>query len=153
MPLGLGKRYLELKLANLNTADKAINEKLATATGKVRTQLFAAVTAVENKMRTVRDQIQKAIVDNRAAELALAVEVEKNAVTSAQEGTVAGRGDGLTPEHVRGLAIEVTRVQILPHFPALSKARHERGEGAGTSAYRRTCGSGRADGSGRRLGS
>jgi hypothetical protein len=85
----VAKKHLEAELADLSAADKLIKTKYDTATGKARTQLFAALTSVENKMRTVRERIGKAIKDNRAAELQFAVDQAKDAVASAQAGSAA----------------------------------------------------------------
>ncbi len=83
------KKYLESELGELSGAAKLIRAKYETATGSARTQLFAALTGVENKMRTVRERIGKAIRDDRAAELQFAVDQAKNAVASATEGSAA----------------------------------------------------------------
>lgn len=83
------KRYLEAELADLQTADKLIRTKYEAATGKARTSLFAALTSVENKMRTVRERIGKAIKDNREAELRFAVDQAKEAVAAATVGSSA----------------------------------------------------------------
>jgi hypothetical protein len=83
------KRYLDAELADLQAADRLIKRKYESATGKARTQLFAALTSVENKMRAARKLIAKAIIDGRAAELQFAVDQAKDAVASATEGSAA----------------------------------------------------------------
>ncbi len=83
------KRYLENELADLQVADKAIRAKWQNATGKLRTQLFAALTRVDNQIRTVRKQISNALKKSRLEQLQFAVDQAKLAVLNATEGTAA----------------------------------------------------------------
>jgi hypothetical protein len=85
----VAKKYLEAELVDLHMADKLIKAKYESATGKARTSLFAALTSVENKMRTVRERLGKSIKDGRAAELKFAVDQAKEAVAAATVGSAA----------------------------------------------------------------
>lgn len=83
------KRYLDQELADLTTATKLLKTKYESATGAARTQLFAALTTVRNKITTVRTELKKTITSDRAAELQFAVDQAKDAVASATKGTAA----------------------------------------------------------------
>jgi hypothetical protein len=85
----VAKKYLAAELSDLQMADKLIKAKYESATGKARTSLFAALTSVENKMRTVRERLGKSIKDGRAAELKFAVDQAKEAVAAATVGSDA----------------------------------------------------------------
>jgi hypothetical protein len=117
---GTATRYLDAELADLETATKAIKTKYLTSTGKVRTELFAALTVVENRMRSTRTLLKKSIVDNRAAELQFAVDQAKDAVASAAEGTAAY--DKAIKAEERALKAQIAYLDKQAHNSKLSLA-------------------------------
>lgn len=83
------KRYLDNEVADLTTAANLLKTKYESSTGAARTQLFAALTTVRNKITTVRTELKKTITSDRAAELQFAVDQAKDAVASATVGSAA----------------------------------------------------------------
>jgi hypothetical protein len=84
-------RYLNAELGDLNAAAKLIRTKYESATGKARTELFSALTRVQNTIRSVREKLAKASVSDQGARLKLAVETAKLAVENATVGSAAYR--------------------------------------------------------------
>jgi hypothetical protein len=82
-------RYLRRELGDLATAAKLIREKYEGATGRVRTELFYALTSVLNKIRTVRAQLRDAIYQDKLASTQFALDLAQLAMDNAKEGSAA----------------------------------------------------------------
>lgn len=124
------KRYLENELADLEVADKALRDKWEHAAGRARTQLFAAMTRVENQERTVRERIKHALKntkDHHAEHLALAVEQAKLAVERATEGTAAY--DRAVKAEEKALKAEIAYWDKRAHNSHLSDAARKKALG------------------------
>jgi hypothetical protein len=124
---GTGKtaeRYLNLELADLQTAAKLIDTKYQSATGKARTQLFGALTNVQNKIRMVRAEIGKTITTARASSLQFAVDQAKLAVASAAAGSAAWKT--ATAAEEKALKAEIAYLDKRAKNTQLSTAAREK---------------------------
>lgn len=112
------EHFLKLELGDLSVALKALTSKYESSTGKVRTQLFAAITKVKNESRTVQQQLAAALQKDREDRLGLAIDTAREEVASAKEGSSAYAKATTALEHA--LKAEIAYLDKRAHNRKLS---------------------------------
>ena len=83
------RQHLETEISDYQKADKILEEKLKTAHGKKRTELYNALTSNLKHIAEARKRMGDALTKGQQASLNLALDQSKVAVEKAQQGSKA----------------------------------------------------------------
>ena len=115
------RQHLRKEIADLDQAEHDLEAKLKHATGKQRTQLFHALTSVENKIRDARKKLQSAI--SGPDRLDFALDKAKLAVEKAKQGSKAW--DAAVAAEEKALRAEIRYWDKRAHNSKLSAAARD----------------------------